>query len=99
MLRAVRRYLGLSGREGGMIMLELLALLAFIFVIGVLVGVRCQEINLSHRERRLADERRRVNEKICSGQTNSPRPTRCSPLSGCSRSGKPTPEGPVPPTP
>ncbi len=47
-------------------LLALLALLAFIiFVIGVLVGVRCQEINLSHRERRLADERRRVNEKIC----------------------------------
>ncbi|MGH3825476.1 MAG: hypothetical protein ACRDRA_21960 [Pseudonocardiaceae bacterium] len=44
---------------------ELITLVAFIiFTIGVLVGVRCQEINLRRRERRLAEERRRVNEQI-----------------------------------
>ncbi len=46
-------------------MLELIALVAFvIFTLGVLVGVQCQEINLRRRERRLAKERRRVNEQI-----------------------------------
>lgn len=35
-----------------------------IFVFGVLVGVRCQEINLRCRERRLARERRHVNAQI-----------------------------------
>ncbi|MGH3799653.1 MAG: hypothetical protein ACRDTD_05855 [Pseudonocardiaceae bacterium] len=46
-------------------MLELITLVAIIiFTIGVLVGVRCQEINLQGRERRLTEERRRVNEQI-----------------------------------
>lgn len=46
-------------------MLDLIALVAFIiFTIGVLVGVRCQEINLQRREQRLTEERRRVNEQI-----------------------------------
>ncbi|MCA1670742.1 MAG: hypothetical protein LC799_00565 [Actinobacteria bacterium] len=35
-----------------------------VFAIGVLVGVRCQEINVQGRERRLAGERRRVNAQI-----------------------------------
>lgn len=47
-------------------MLKVIALIAFIiFTTGVLVGVRCQEINLRRRERRLIEERRRVNEQIC----------------------------------
>lgn len=47
-------------------MLMVIALIAFIvFAIGVLIGVRCQEINLRQRERRLLEERRRVNEQIC----------------------------------
>lgn len=46
-------------------MLDLIGLVAFIiFTIGVLVGVRCQEINLRRRERRLSEERRRVNQQI-----------------------------------
>lgn len=46
-------------------MYALTFLLVFsIFVVGVLVGVRCQEINLQGRERRLAGERRRVNAQI-----------------------------------
>lgn len=46
-------------------MYVLIFLLAFcIFVFGVLMGVRCQEINLRCRERRLAEERRRVNAQI-----------------------------------
>lgn len=40
-----------------------------IFAVGILVGVRCQEINLRVREQRLADERRRVNAQICALQT------------------------------
>jgi hypothetical protein len=48
---------------------ELVFLLSFIiFTIGVLVGVRCQEINLRGRERRLADERRHVNAQVCALQ-------------------------------
>jgi len=35
-----------------------------IFVFGALVGVRFQEVNLRGRERRLAEERRRVNAQI-----------------------------------
>lgn len=38
--------------------------LFMIFVVGVLVGVRCQEINLQGRERRLAQERRSVNNQL-----------------------------------
>jgi hypothetical protein len=46
-------------------MQALIFLLAFsVFTIGVLVGVRCQEINLRGRERRLAEERRRVTAQI-----------------------------------
>ncbi len=46
-------------------MLELLALVAsIIFTMGVLVGARCQEINLRRREQWLAQERRRMNEQI-----------------------------------
>jgi hypothetical protein len=46
-------------------MYALILLLAFlVFAFGVLVGVRCQEINLQGRERRLAGERRRVNAQI-----------------------------------
>ena len=46
-------------------MYELVCLLSFIiFTVGVLVGVRCQEINLQRRERRLADDRRHVNSQI-----------------------------------
>lgn len=46
-------------------MYVLIFLLAFtIFVIGVLVGFRCQEINLRGRERSLAGERRRLNAQI-----------------------------------
>lgn len=46
-------------------MSALIFLLAFsIFAIGVLVGARCEEINLRSRERRLAGERRRVNTQI-----------------------------------
>jgi hypothetical protein len=52
---------------GGVIMLELIALGGLlVFVLGVLVGVRCQEINLRRRERRLIDEKRRLNEQILS---------------------------------
>jgi hypothetical protein len=44
---------------------ELIFLMSFvIFVIGFLLGVRCQEINLRGRERRLAEERQRVNAQI-----------------------------------
>lgn len=51
-------------------MYELVFLLSFIiFAVGVLVGVRCQEINLRVRERRLADERRYVNSQILALQT------------------------------
>ncbi|MGH3694906.1 MAG: hypothetical protein ACRDRX_13125 [Pseudonocardiaceae bacterium] len=47
-------------------MLKMIALIAFIiFTAGVLIGVRCQEINLRRRERRLLEERQRVNEQIC----------------------------------
>lgn len=42
----------------------LVVLAAFVFAIGVLVGVRCQEINLAGRERRLTADRRRVNDKL-----------------------------------
>jgi hypothetical protein len=46
-------------------MLELIMLVAFtIFVFGILVGVRCQEINLRRREQRLAEERRFVNNRL-----------------------------------
>lgn len=49
---------------------ELVFLLSsIIFAVGILVGVRCQEINLQARERRLSDERRRVNAQICALQT------------------------------
>ena len=52
-------------------MYELVCLLSFIiFTVGVLVGVRCQEINLRGRERRLADERRHVNSQILALQTH-----------------------------
>lgn len=51
--------------EGEITMQTLILLLGFsVFVIGVLVGVRCQEINLRSRERRLAEGRRRVNAQI-----------------------------------
>lgn len=47
-------------------MLELIILTAFIiFTLGLLAGVRCQEINLRRREQRLSAERRRVNAQIC----------------------------------
>jgi hypothetical protein len=42
---------------------------SIIFAGGILVGVRCQEINLHGREQRLSDERRRVNAQICALQT------------------------------
>lgn len=46
-------------------MLELSALMGFlVFTLGLLLGVRCQEINLRRRERRLLEERRRLNEQI-----------------------------------
>ncbi len=49
-----------------MAMLKLILLIAFIiFIIGVFVGVRCQEINLRRREQRLAENQRRVNAQIC----------------------------------
>lgn len=35
-----------------------------IFVVGVLVGIRGQEINLREREHRLAQHRRRVNDQL-----------------------------------
>lgn len=35
-----------------------------VFAIGVLVGVRCQEINLQGRERRLARQRRQMNAEL-----------------------------------
>lgn len=51
--------------KGEITMQALILLLDFsVFAIGVLVGVRCQEINLRGRERRLAGERRRVNAQI-----------------------------------
>jgi hypothetical protein len=51
-------------------MYELICLLSFIiFTVGVLVGVRCQEINLRGRERRLAEERRHVNSQLLALQT------------------------------
>lgn len=46
-------------------MLELIALMGFlVFTLGLLLGVRCQEINLRRRERRLLGEKRRLNEQI-----------------------------------
>lgn len=45
-------------------MLALIFLVFIALAIGVFVGVRCQEINLQNRERRLAEERRRVNARI-----------------------------------
>ncbi len=52
-------------------MQALILLLGFsVFAIGVLVGVRCQEINLRGRERRLAGERRRVNAQILALQAH-----------------------------
>jgi hypothetical protein len=49
-------------------MQDLILLVTFIifiiFIFGVLVGVRCQEINLRERERRLAKERRHVNDQL-----------------------------------
>jgi hypothetical protein len=52
------------GHEG-LITPELIILLIFfIFTLGLLVGIRCQEINLRRRERRLAEERRRLNELV-----------------------------------
>lgn len=51
--------------DGEIAMRELILLLGFsVFAIGILVGVRCQEINLRGRERRLAEERRRMNARI-----------------------------------
>ncbi len=51
-------------------MYELVCLLSFIiFTVGVLVGVRCQEISLRGRERRLVDERRHVNSQLLALQT------------------------------
>lgn len=50
-------------------MMELIALVVSItFIIGVLAGVRCQEINLRRRERWLANEQRRLNEQIGASQ-------------------------------
>lgn len=52
-------------------MYTMIFLLAFsVFSIGVLVGVRCQEINVRGRERRIAEQRRRMNERIRSRQQN-----------------------------
>lgn len=52
-------------------MYTLIFLLALgVFAIGVLVGVRCQEINLQGRERRLAGQRRQVNAELRAIQTH-----------------------------
>lgn len=49
-----------------MTILKLIILGTFIiFFLGVLVGCRCQEINLRQREQRLAEERRWVDDQLC----------------------------------
>jgi hypothetical protein len=49
-----------------MTILKLIILGTFIiFFLGVLVGFRCQEINLRQREQRLAEERRWINDQLC----------------------------------
>lgn len=44
--------------------LIVLVVACMIFAFGVLIGIRCQEVNLQGRERRLAKERGRVNAQI-----------------------------------
>lgn len=52
-------------------MYTLVFLLAFvIFAVGILAGLRCAEINLRVRERRLAQERRRVNAQLSALQAH-----------------------------
>ena len=46
-------------------MLTLVLFLVFLgFAVGVVTGLRCAEINLRGRERRLSEERRRVNDRL-----------------------------------
>jgi hypothetical protein len=48
----------------------ILLLVFLIFASGVLTGLRCAEINLRGRERRLSEDRRWVNDRLCALQAH-----------------------------